>query len=427
MAEPTAFEQYALELINRARLDPSAEAARAGIGLNDGLAAGTITTAAKQPLAMTPRLIDAARGHGDWILATDTFSHTGAGGSSPGDRMQAAGYTFAGSWTWGENIALRSGAIGATTVELLHRQLVESPGHRVNIMHDGFREAGLGLSQGDWAGMGATVLTENFAKSGSAVFLLGVAFDDRDGDRFYDPGEGLGGVSLGIRNIATGAVTQASTWSAGGYQLALAPGSYEVTFSGGGIATPVTKPVTIGASNVKLDLDVDVVPGGMTLTGTAAAGAHYGGPGADLLSGLGGADTLVGAGGNDTLLGGAGGDRLDGGTGADRLLGGGGIDTLTGGAGADLFVFENIATDRGDRITDFSATAGDRVDVALLLGAGAGDSWAELSASGHARLTQAASGTTLWIDPNGGGDGWLLVATFEGRSIAQLGNDFLIG
>ena len=51
-------EQYMLELINRARANPSAEASRYGIGLNDGLAAGTITTAAKQPLAPQQNLIN---------------------------------------------------------------------------------------------------------------------------------------------------------------------------------------------------------------------------------------------------------------------------------------------------------------------------------------------------------------------------------
>ncbi len=48
---PTAHEQYLLELINRGRLDPPAEAARYGIDLNQGLAPGTITTEPKQPLA----------------------------------------------------------------------------------------------------------------------------------------------------------------------------------------------------------------------------------------------------------------------------------------------------------------------------------------------------------------------------------------
>jgi serralysin len=39
------------------------------------------------------------------MLATNTFSHQGDGGSSAGERMAAAGYDFTGSWTWGENLA----------------------------------------------------------------------------------------------------------------------------------------------------------------------------------------------------------------------------------------------------------------------------------------------------------------------------------
>jgi len=39
MSEPTAYEQYLLELVNRARFNPLGEASLLGIGLNDGLAA----------------------------------------------------------------------------------------------------------------------------------------------------------------------------------------------------------------------------------------------------------------------------------------------------------------------------------------------------------------------------------------------------
>jgi serralysin len=428
MAQPTAFEQYLLELINRARLDPSGEAARFGIGLNDGLSPGTISTAAKAPLAFNPLLIDAARDHSEWILATDTFSHTGVGGSSPGDRMRDAGYVFSGSWTWGENIALRSGTISATTVELLHEQLFESAGHRTNLLSSNFREVGLGLAQGEYRGFTATDVTEAFARSGSAVFLTGVAFDDRDGDRFYDPGEGLGGVGLSIRNTATGAVTGTTTWSAGGYQLALGAGSYEVTFSGGGLAAPVVRSVTIGTANVKLDLDADAgAPAGVVRAGSAGNDALSGGAGADSLSGAAGADTLSAAGGNDTLLGGAGRDVLDGGAGDDLIIGGGSADTITGGTGADRIVFQNMATDRADRILDFDAAAGDRVDISALLAPGAGATWAALSASRHAKLVASSTQTSLWIDPDGGGDGYLHTATFAARTPAQLGADFLIG
>src|SRR3954470_25001788 len=137
MAQPTAYEQYFLELVNHARADPAAEAARLGIGLNDGLSAGTISTAPKQPLALNPLLIDAAEAHSAWMLATDTFSHTGVNGSSPEDRMTAAGYAFSGSWTWGENIKDAD-----------------------------FREIGIGVQTGEYQGSNGATATEDFARSG---------------------------------------------------------------------------------------------------------------------------------------------------------------------------------------------------------------------------------------------------------------------
>lgn len=95
--EPTEYEQLMLELINRARADPLGEAARLGIGLNDGLPAGSISGEPKQALAFNAILISAARGHSQWMLDVDQFSHTGVNGSSPGDRMSAASYPFAGA------------------------------------------------------------------------------------------------------------------------------------------------------------------------------------------------------------------------------------------------------------------------------------------------------------------------------------------
>src|SRR3954469_13361156 len=102
MSEPTALDQYLIEMINRARANPAKEAARLGIDVNEGLSQGQITTAPKQPLAFDPALTDSARGHAKWMLDNDVFSHTGAGGSNPGDRMADAGYNFTGNWRWGE-------------------------------------------------------------------------------------------------------------------------------------------------------------------------------------------------------------------------------------------------------------------------------------------------------------------------------------
>ncbi|QYU68243.1 hypothetical protein J4558_26020 [Leptolyngbya sp. 15MV] len=336
---------------------------------------------------MNAFLVEAARDHSDWMIANDIFSHTGAGGSSAGDRMEAAGYVFAGAWSWGENLALRTGALSAGTAAALHDQLVLSPGHRTNLMADIFREVGLGLGEGLWdwglpTGVRTSAaLTENFAKSGTALFLLGVAFDDGDGDGFYDPGEGLGGLTVSIRNMATGATTALSTWAAGGWQAPLAAGSYEVTFSGGALGTSVTRGITLGTANAKLDLNRDAAPAGAaTLLGTHGAETITAGDGHDVVNARGGHDwvfggvgndNLVGLTGADTLLGGSGRDRLNGGEGNDVLIGGPGVDVLFGGTGADRFVFLSTL-DRTDRIMDFNAAEGDRVVIDRAIAATAG-------------------------------------------------------
>lgn len=450
MAQPTAHEQYFLELVNRARANPGAEAARLGIDLNQGLAAGSISNAAKQPLAMNQWLNDSAQTHSDWMLATDTFSHTGAGGSSAGDRMKAAGYAFTGSWTWGENISIRWGGTPTATnalVEGFHDGLFRSAGHRQNLLSDGFKEVGIGLGFGEYKGSNGADATQNFARSGSTTFLTGVAFDDRDGDRFYDPGEGLGKLGVSVKSSA-GTTYATTTWDAGGYQVALPAGDYTVTFSGGGLAAPVTKAVRIGTSNVKVDIDADVgaapaptptpvptptptptpAPAPAPVAGVAKAGTAAG----DRLSGGGGNDTLLGEAGNDILYGNAGDDRLSGGSGndvlvgndgADRLTGGTGGDLLLGGAGADTFVFASM-DERGDRIYDFSRAGGDRIDLSGIFGQGL-DTQAQLVAGGHIKITDGLDGARIYVDANGGGDGYALLATVQGASAASLGGDIV--
>src|SRR5438105_1635685 len=90
---PSASEQYLLELVNRARANPAAEAARMGVSLNEGLPSGTISAAAKQPLAWNPNLGDAARRHTQWMFDHDTFTHN-EGSATPIAQMRAAGYAF---------------------------------------------------------------------------------------------------------------------------------------------------------------------------------------------------------------------------------------------------------------------------------------------------------------------------------------------
>jgi serralysin len=344
MTQPSANEQFMLELIN-------AERAKAGV----------------QPLAFDSNLFTASETHSQWMIATDTFSHTGAGGSTPTQRMASAGYQFAGTWASGENIAWASTRAPSglqDEVQLLHNNLMNSPGHRANMLNGNFREVGIGFETGPYQNFDGAFVTENFARSGSGVQLTGVAFDDKDGDKFYDPGEGLRGIAVKAVGVS-GATYSGTTMDAGGYQLDLPAGTYTVTFSGGGVAT-TTRQVTVGSTNVKVDL-VDPAmtgtpaptpptttpstpvpsqpiptPSPGQISGTSAANTLYGTANADTIKGLDGNDTLYGLGGND---------RIEGGNGRDVLIGQGGSDHLLGGADADLFVFQGAWG--ADVIADF--------------------------------------------------------------------------
>jgi Ca2+-binding RTX toxin-like protein len=86
-----------------------------------------------------------------------------------------------------------------------------------------------------------------------------------------------------------------------------------------------------------------------------------GGTGDDVVYGNKGADTALGGAGADQVRGGQGDDVIEGGEGNDWLSGDLGADTISGGTGADIF---HTWGDAGiDRVTDFSAAEGDRVQL----------------------------------------------------------------
>ena len=333
MSQASAYEQFLLELIN---------AERAKVGA--------------QPLAFDGDLNEAAELHSAWMIATDTFSHTGSGGSNFVTRIKNAGYQLTGAWSAAENIAwasLRGDPGYQDEMQLLHTNLMNSSGHRTNLLNANYKEVGLGLAVGQYGSWQAAFITENFAKSGTATFLTGVAFDDQDGDKRYDVGEGLAGLTV-TATSSSGAKFVATTEPAGGYDMTLSAGTYTVTFSGGNIA-PTTKQVTIGSLNVKVDL---VDPAGGTGTPpppppplpTTITGTE----GGETLRGTSANETINGLGGNDHLWGEGGVDTINGGAGHDYLYGGLGADVLTGSAGYDGFVFNVAASSGIDRITDFS-------------------------------------------------------------------------
>jgi len=97
-----------------------------------------------KPLAPDPLLTEVARAHSSDMFARGYFAHVTPEGLSPFDRMAAAHVTFR---IAGENLAL------APTVKLAHTGLMNSPGHRANILRPEFGRVGIGIMDGGFRGI----------------------------------------------------------------------------------------------------------------------------------------------------------------------------------------------------------------------------------------------------------------------------------
>uniref|UniRef100_UPI0013DAD177 dockerin type I domain-containing protein n=1 Tax=Candidatus Laterigemmans baculatus TaxID=2770505 RepID=UPI0013DAD177 len=254
------WEQLTIELINRARANPAAEARRYGIGLNDGLPPGTISTASKQPLAPHQALLNAADAHSQDMLNRDFFSHENPDGEMPWDRMLEAGYRYS---LAGENIVW-SGTTGAldrdAAIHDHHAGFMRSPGHRANLFSPGFREIGAGVKHGVFTAdrnYNASMLTEKFGTRAGDAFITGVIYDDQVvQDNFYTIGEGWDQVTVAAVEASSGVEFVTVSGPSGGYSLQVPPGVYTVTVGGDLLRQPIVfSSVTIGSENRKLDAE----------------------------------------------------------------------------------------------------------------------------------------------------------------------------
>lgn len=134
------------------------------------------TSRGLQPLVLDLTLNASADAHSEWMLETNIFSHTGAGGSSSTDRMVEAGFDFSGTWRSAENIAAQSerGDEGLfDDVYDLHLALMNSAGHRANILMPELEVVGIGIQTGQFTYDTGTyfsiMVTQNFAQTGGVT------------------------------------------------------------------------------------------------------------------------------------------------------------------------------------------------------------------------------------------------------------------
>lgn len=111
--ELTADENKMLELVN-------AERKKAGL----------------KPLKNDMRLVDLSRKKSKDMIDNNYFGHTSPTYGTPFDAMKKSGITYKYA---GENLA------GASTVEQAHNNLMNSSGHRANILNPNFTHIGIGI------------------------------------------------------------------------------------------------------------------------------------------------------------------------------------------------------------------------------------------------------------------------------------------
>lgn len=268
----TPEEQLTLELVNRARANPAAEAQRYGIDLNANLQTGqSISSESKPPLLPRNSLQMASRLHSTDMVLRDYFAHdalstpqsVAPNGVSFVERVVSAGYT---PYTaLAENIAFAS--IQGTNLESAilqsHENLFRSAGHRFNMLSSSYIDVGIGIDRGQYSppslngtSINALVTTQDFGVSAtSPVAITGVAFQDStiNSDQQYSLGEGVQGMVIEARSSG-GDVYRTTTGVSGGYVLPVPAGLYSLIARHDSNSYSIGN-VTVGTSSVKANVD----------------------------------------------------------------------------------------------------------------------------------------------------------------------------
>lgn len=254
-ASPEA-EQF-VYLLNLARHNPTKFAS------DFGLSADLSQVAARPPLALSDTLTEAATGRAQELAQYNYFQdQSTVTGKWPNQLAREAGYALPAAWpntanfieslaagsmyTTGD-VPLRTLLTDADESSLIHqRQLLG-----IDEAFAANREIGVGQAFSASGTFGNYWAVETAHRETAAPFLTGVVFSDANQNGQYDPGEGLGDVTVTAGGTAT------TTNAAGGWSLQVAPGTYSVTATGPNLPLAAAAKVQVGQDNVELDFLAD--------------------------------------------------------------------------------------------------------------------------------------------------------------------------
>jgi serralysin len=263
--EPSAEETLILEYMNRFRADPSADADRIAPGgvtiqgfLGNGVDWDMFKSELKAlkpapPLVFNLSLLDAARKHSHYMILNglthdEDPSKSGFVAENFGERMRKAGYDGGGGgencfrdamnpWHSHAGFIVDFGPGGTGGMQ-------PGRGHRTNMINAGYREVGCSALP---HGSGRFSVTHNFgSRRGTGRLAGGVIYFDRNGNNFYDIGEGIGGVKISVEGAST------STWKSGAYALEL-KSDQALTISAQYAGQTYSAKIEPGKENIKFD------------------------------------------------------------------------------------------------------------------------------------------------------------------------------
>ena len=253
--------QHFVYLLNLARHDPAAY--EDSVGLPDGLLDGVVP---RPPLAVNDALFASSEFHADEMASFDYFAHQSEVTSDwPNKMARDAGYVLPANFPDDANY-IESLAAGYNTGispdpysradeplrALILDENTDPPGHRNHLLGiGGFnadnREIGVGYAVNIAARYRNYWAIHATRTDPADTFLTGVAFDDVNGNDRYDMDEGIADVTVTVGGLQT------TTNAAGGWSIAVAPGTYVVAAQGNGFAGTSLTTVSVGSDNVAVD------------------------------------------------------------------------------------------------------------------------------------------------------------------------------
>lgn len=281
---PSGSEQQMVWLMNRARRSPTLE----GVWLahlrqsnvqatmdyfgvmRDVLMDEFADRARTPPGAFDVRLYLAASNHSAYLISIDAQNH-----SNQFQRVQDEGFHYTSArgsvYSYAKDAIYGHAGFNVDWGGNDGTGMQTGRGHREGLM-GAYSSVGVAcVEENDpLTSVGPLVTTINYCSANTSysnhynLFIVGTVWTDANTNALYDPGEGIGSVTV----MPDQGTYYAVTGTAGGYAIPVSSGAYTLTYSGGGLPSNMVRSVTVGSVSRLEDVELSGDSYDMTVSAT---------------------------------------------------------------------------------------------------------------------------------------------------------------